>query len=378
MVDERKKISPYITWFIIHPVQFGMAELWFGRLLMEDAGYDGWMGVVIGGFCAHIMIWLIYSVLNDANKSAVDVNREVFGNWLGGTFSFALIVLFILEGIAVLRSYTQVIQVWLFPTMGTWLVGLIVLFLVFYTVIGGFRVVVGVCFLGFLIPIVLLTPVLAVPLAYAHFGNLFPVFHHPVGDLLKAGKDMTMAFLGFEGLLIAYPFIQRPRISQKWAHFSNLFTIFFYLLITVIMFAYFSENQLKELLWPKLTLVTLTRLPFLKGFEFIFISLWMLVILPNMAFAVWAASRAAKELFHVKQQMTLWGILVCILIASLLIPDYKKVMQFNQFASLYGLYFLCFYLVVLWAVQRVQGKLGRKKCKKTSLHPAKSVSRKKG
>lgn len=359
MVDEQKKISPYITWFIVHPVQFGMAELWFGRVLVKDAGFDGWMGIIIAGIGVHLLIWLIYSVLNTSGGSAVDVNREMFGRWLGGIFSFGLIVLFILEGTSLLRSYAQIVQIWLFPEMRTWLIGVIVLFLVFYAVTGGFRIVVGVCFFGFLLPIVSLTPVLVAPLSYAHFDNLLPLLHHPVGDLLRAGKDMTMAFLGFEGLLIAYPFIQRPRASQKWAHFANLFTIFFYLLSAMVMFVYFSEDQLKTLLWPKLTLVQLTHLPFLKGFEFVFIPLWLLVILPNIVFFVWAASRAAKELFHVKQQKTLLVILVCVFVPPLFISNYGEMTQFNQFTSQYGFYFLCFYLIVVWAVQRIRGILGK-------------------
>lgn len=361
MVADRMKISSNMVWFIIHPVQFGMSELWFDRFLVEDAGYDGWMGIVIAGIAAHLLIWMIYSIMKKGHGGVIDIHRQVFGKWLGGGFSVLLIVLFLLEGISVLRSYEEIVQVWLFPGMGTWFLGIIVLLLIYYAVAGGFRIVVGVCFFGFLIPIIALTPVLAFPLKYGHFSNMLPMFTHPVSDLLMAAKDMTMSFIGFEGLLVAYPFIKNAPSSQKWAHFGNFFTMQFYLLITFITFAYFSKGLMDKMNWPNLNLVEMTRLPFLQGFEYVFISLWLMVILPNLAYAVWAASRAAKELFSVRQRKTLAAVLAIVFAVPLFFHDHSGIVQLNKAVASYAFYFLILYLPVLWVAQRVRGKWAKKR-----------------
>ncbi|WMX58567.1 GerAB/ArcD/ProY family transporter (plasmid) [Peribacillus sp. R9-11] len=38
---------------------------------------------------------------------------------------------------------------------------------------------------------------------------------------------MVFQFLGFETLLMFYPFIKNPEKSKKWARFGVLFTIFY-------------------------------------------------------------------------------------------------------------------------------------------------------
>ncbi|HET7578346.1 MAG TPA: GerAB/ArcD/ProY family transporter [Bacillales bacterium] len=353
MVAERKKISPYMVWFVIHPIQFGMAELWFARFLMEDAGFDGWIGVIIAGLAVHLLIWLIYGILNKGEGSAVSIHKQIFGKWLGGGFSLLLILFFVLEGIFTLRSYAEIIQVWLFPGIRIWVIGVMMLFLVYYAIGGGFRVVVGVCFFGFLIPLVVLTGVLIPPLHYSNFNNMLPVFNHPMSDLLKAAKDMTLGYIGFEGLLIAYPFVKKPRASQKWAHAGNLFTTLFYLWITFIMFSFFNENLMERLIWPKMNLVQLTQLPFLAGFQYVFISLWMMVILPNLTYAVWAASRAAKELFSVRHRKTLAVVCVVIFVVPLFLSDHEDVRELDRLVALCGFYFLMTYIPFLWIAQRV-------------------------
>lgn len=345
--------------FLIHPVQFGMSELWFVRYLVEDAGADGWMGIIIAGSGVHILLWMMYSILKKGKGSAVAINRDVFGKWVGGGISLTLIVFFVFEGISIVRSYAEIVEVFLFPGIETWLIAIMILILVYYAVGGGFRVVVGICFWGFFLPFITLTPVLVAPLEYAHFGNLLPIMTHPVSDLLKAGKDMSMAFIGFEGLLISYPFIKKADSSQKWAHASNLFTTLFYLLIAVISIAYFNKALIQKFIWPKLDLVELTHVTFLQGFQYIFISLWLLVILPNVTYAVWVASRGAKELFSVQQRKLLPVIVIVIFLVVIIFTKHKQIGELNHAVYEFGFFFISLYLPILWVIQRMKGRWGR-------------------
>ena len=62
------------------------------------------------------------------------------------------------------------------------------------------------------------------------------------------------------------------------------------MLITMISITFFAENGLARTIWPVLSMFKIVRLPNLERFEFIAVSFWMLIILPNMCCYLWAAS----------------------------------------------------------------------------------------
>lgn len=172
---ERFHISPFFVFFTIHCSQIGVGILSLPNLLNEETGHDGWMSVIIAGTIIHILIWMIYKIFKSAgeNKDVIQVNVQYFGKWIGNMVNVVLLVYFFSFALIVMRIYTEIIQVWVFPLMGAWQFCLIILVLTYYTVSGGFRVVVGLCFWGVMIPLLIIVPMLVFPLEYAHYRNFF-------------------------------------------------------------------------------------------------------------------------------------------------------------------------------------------------------------
>jgi len=174
---------------------------------------------------------------------------------------------------------------------------------------------------------------------YADFSNLLPIFDHPVKDLLKATKNMSLTYLGWETLLFFYPFIKDPAKSKKWAHGGVLFTTVLYTMLTVTTFAYFSEGQLQKNVWATLTMWKIVQMPFVERFEYIGIANWNIVILPNICIAIWCASRVLKRTINIKQKKGVILVsLVCLVGANL----FKSRNQLNALFTLSGL--IGFYL----------------------------------
>lgn len=356
-VPENKKISPFMVMFIIHPIQVGVGILGFQSTVVKEAGYDAWISVLIAGIGVHLLLWIMYGILNRGSGDIVSVHRDVFGKGLGGVLSMLFILLFFAEGIMVLLTYAEIVQVWMFPTLGTWIISLIMLFLAYYAVTGGFRVVVGVCFFGFLIPFIGTFLIFIYPLQFADFHSFLPIWSHSVTDLFGGAQKLMFTFLGFESLLVAYPFIQHARASQKWAHVSNLLTIVVYFVITVVTFAFYSEAWLKETVWSTLSMMQIVHLPFMERFDYYFISIWLLTILPNIVIALWASSRGSKNLFNVKQRHVLIVLVIVAFIVSLLFDDRKSIARLNDKVAIAGLYLLYGYLPILWLTQFIKSKV---------------------
>ncbi|WP_279401764.1 GerAB/ArcD/ProY family transporter [Piscibacillus salipiscarius] len=274
------------------------------------------------------------------------IHYDTFGKWIGGFFSLIWIIYFIGISILVLRSFIQVVQVWMFPDLNVIYLSIVYCILVYYVITGGFRVVAGVSFLGMVIPSYLILTILYL-LEYTDFRNLLPVWNHSVQDLLIATKQMTFSYIGFATLLMFYPYIKDPEKSKIWAHGGNVITVGLYLILIVISLAYFAADHLTKLYWPTLTMWKTIEMPFVERFEYVGISSWGLVILPNICLSYWAASRGARQLFRISQRKALIIILLITVGANYLLKTQKQVEQITTYYSQFSFYLLLVYLPLL-------------------------------
>ncbi|SET99133.1 spore germination protein (amino acid permease) [Salinibacillus kushneri] len=358
-ISDSMKISPFLVLFLITSVQVGVGILSFQSKVVEHASYDAWISVIIAGIGVHIIIWIAFKMLRQ-DQDIFDIQKELFGKYLGGLFGFIQCLYFLVLSTIALRLYIEIIQVWMFPHISILYLGIFFLILVYYVINGGFRVVVGICFLGTVIPIYLLFT-LIFPLEFAHFHNLLPVLNHSVKDLMLSSKEMTLSFLGFSTLFIFFPFIKHPKKAHKWAHFGVLFTIVVYVAISMVAFVFYDEEQIKTVIWPTLGMWKIIEMPFVERFEYIGISSWALVILPNMTLTLWASTRGMKRLFRFNQRKTVIVFLIIVLIANVLINGHERISLLSEYISRVGFYMVYFYIPFLFIVYTIYNKVRKSK-----------------
>lgn len=301
----RYQVSPYLVFFIIYNSQVGVGILSFQRTIAAKAGYDAWIGVLVAGCIVQLFIWVMYKLLEKADGDIIDVHTTIFGNVLGKFISFFIIIYYWLASVSVLIGFIEIIQVWLFPTMPSWILSTIILLSVYYGVSGGFRVIVGMSFLSFIFPQILLIVLFIFPLKIAHFSNLLPIMNHSFMDIADSIKSSMYSLAGTETLLMYYPFIRDPKASKKFAHLGVLFTTLLYTLSAIISFTFYSENQLKTTIWPELSLTKMITLSFLERFEYLYISMYLIIVTVLISLLLWCSSRGLKKIFNRKQKYTL-------------------------------------------------------------------------
>jgi spore germination protein AB len=224
----------------------------------------------------------------------------------------------------------------------------------------GFRTVAGVCFLGVVIPLGLIF-LLIYPLEYTHFSNLLPVFDERMKDYFTASKNMMLSYLGFETLLVFYPFIKNAKKSQKFAHHANIFTFMMYLLVTLFSFAFFSQEQLARNIWATLSMVKIVQVSFVERFDFVFVSMWCLVILPNIALAIWCSSRVVKLMMNIRQHVTLIVLLCIVLLACIILDTRFKINMLNNYTNIIGFYLAISYIPFLFVMTFIKKKIKNKR-----------------
>ncbi|WP_157842963.1 GerAB/ArcD/ProY family transporter [Bacillus sp. FJAT-44742] len=359
VVAERHLIPPFFVLFIFNSMQVGVGILGFTRNIAEDAGYDAWISVLLSGLSIAAAIGLIFSVLNKGKGDILSIHQDLFGKWFGGLLSCFFILYFLSLALVVTRTYIEVIQVWVFPTMPTWAMAFGLLLLCFYVVTKGFRLVVGLCFIGTIISLLTLISLLPA-LEFANYRNVLPVLDHSMIDLLSGTKAMILSFLGIKLVFFYYPFIKNPEQAMKWAQVGNIITTFTYLFIAFITFVFFSQEQLEITIWATISLWQIFEFPFLERFEYTGISLWLLVVIPNICLALWAASRGIRLLFFFNQRRILFLLLIIVLLGAILFQTRQQIDNLNLYVAEAGFYFVYVYIPFLWVAQRIIMKVRRR------------------
>ncbi|MGR3775590.1 spore germination protein [Bacillus paramycoides] len=359
-VQEKYQISPVFVFFLIHSAQFGAGVLGFARIIAKAAGYDGWIGVLIAGIYIHILLWMMYFLLKETNGNLIDLQRQTFGKWLGNGINLLFIAYFLTVSISVIRTYVEIVQVWMFPTASTFMLTLFLCLVSYYIISSGFRVITGICVISIGGTLGYLFLSLFV-LKYSHWTNLLPVFTHSFSDIVKAAKLSIYSMTGFEIYLMIYPFVKNPKQSHKFAQFGALFSNLLYLFSTILAFAFFSEKQLSKTIWSQLSMTQVIQLPFIERLEYLAISAYALVIITSSLLPLWAATRGTHEIFRVKQRGVLIAFMLITLIVSQLLTNRHDINDFISNASKASFWLIYIYIPILFIIVWVKRKWKKSK-----------------
>jgi spore germination protein (amino acid permease) len=355
-IDEKYQISPFFIVFLIYVSMVGVGILNFQHSLVKRMGNDSWMTVLLLGISIHLIIWMIYKILllKQEGIDITHINTLCFGKIFGSTINVAIILYFYIGAFIEFRAYNDVVQVWVFPEMNTFPMGIVLLFLIYYTVSGGFRSVTGLSFWGMLISYLIVIPFILLLLPHLHPQNLMSFNDHSMPEVLSSFKSTLYIFMGFEAILVYYPFIKTPEKSQKWAHVTVLFVTSFYLLTTLITLMFFNVDYIRHLLWPTLTMLKIIQVPILQRLEYLAISVWLIKILANISLGLWVASRGMLNTFNAKRRSSLLIFLIGMLIAGLFVKDYKCIRLLTDYHSTMGMYFLYIYIPIMFFITRLK------------------------
>jgi spore germination protein (amino acid permease) len=358
VITEKERVSSFFTFYLIHAMQIGVGILGFERYIAKDAGYDAWISIILAGIGMHVALWLSYKILDKSNGDLIETHTQLFGKWIGGFFSFLFILYYLILAITVLRTFTEIVQVWVFSELSHWVYSGGFILIALYFVAGGFRLVTGICFFSVLYGLPLLL-VKYFPLRYAHFEHLLPIFDHSLGEIMKAAHTMTLNFIGIELLFFYYPFIKHTKSSQKWAHYGVLYTTILYLITALVSFVYFSEGQLQSVTWSTLNLWKIIELPFIERFEYAGLAVWVTVVLPNICLSLWAANQGINRLFSLNSRISMMALGVLTLLGCGLLLTRPQIDLLNTMVSRMGFYVLYGYIPFLFITQLIVLKVRR-------------------
>ncbi|SER54468.1 spore germination protein (amino acid permease) [Gracilibacillus ureilyticus] len=358
IVEEKKLVSPYLLFFLMHSTQTGVGVLKFQSHIIEGAGRDSWISVFAFGLMLHIIFFMIVFILKQSDSGDIlSFHKEVFGKIIGGLLNLVLACYFSFASLFTLHSYIDILQLWVFDGIHSWEFSLLFSIIIYYIVLGGFRIITAIAYWGVVIPSLLLLSLVYL-LNYSEVSYILPLFNSELKDYVISARATAPTFLGFEAVLVFFPFIREREYSSKWGHLAIFYTTILYTTITIITLMFFSLGKLEHLTWPTLTMIKIIQFPFLERFEFIFIFTWLLVVMPVICIYLWSAIRSVKMTFpKVKQSFVLIGLLIVFhfVNSELIEMHFSYIMA--QIIGTSGLVLLLCYIPLLFLIALVKKKM---------------------
>ncbi|MFP7298715.1 GerAB/ArcD/ProY family transporter [Neobacillus niacini] len=364
-IKENAMVSPYFLFFLIHASQTGIGVLKFQSQIIKGAGQDAWISVLAVGLSLQIIFLMMLHILRNSSRGdLVSFHTDIFGKVAGGFMNIIAAIYFFLIGLVAVQSYIDILQIWVFDGIGSWEFALLICICIYYINSGGFRFVAGIAFWGVIIPSFLLLMFVYL-FKFAHITYIMPFFTHRFEEYMISAKESGFMFLGFETMLVYFPFIKNGMKAKKWGQLGLLYTTFLYLIITILTFTYFTQAKLHHLAWPTLTMIKIIRIPFLERFEIIFIFTWLLVIIPAFCTYLWSSVRIVKLTFtRLKPTFILFIFVGSYFLFSSNAEDIL-IKQILETAVRYvGLCFIYGYIPLLFILSLVKSMIGKRKSDK--------------
>lgn len=354
-------INTFLLIFIVHSMQLGVGIQGFQRIIYLEAKHDAWISVILGGIATAVVGFVMVKILALYGSSDLfGIHYDVFGKWIGNLMNIVFILYFLVSFHIIIRNYIEVIQAWVFPEVPNWLIALTLAYLVYYGLNGGLRTIVGVSFFSVILSLWLIL-LIAYPVPFLKWDYLFPVFESSLTEIAMGAKQMTFTVLGFEIILVIFPFLKEKNRVHKHMQYGLIFTTILYTAVMLISLAYFSGGQLERTIWGTLSMLKIVRFPFIERFEYVAITFWILIVLPNLMLYLWAGARGLARMTGKKEQRISW-ILLTVIYFTLIYPLSRvQINMLNDYFARGAFYLILVYPFLLYVAVLIKKKLFRKK-----------------
>ena len=181
----------------------------------------------------------------------------------------------------------------------------------------------------------------------ARFSDAVAAAAQQLKDRPEGSRHVIFITDGVDTLMFLYPYVKDKKKVFLYSQIGNIYTTILFTSITMVCITFFAENGLARTIWPVLSMFKIVRLPNLERFEFIAVSFWMLVILPNMCSYLWAASKGFSRIINWKQKKGIWIIGILVWVGSFFIKARYQMNSLTDFIAKLGFFAAFCYPILL-------------------------------
>lgn len=340
------KIKAFYLFFIISSLQLGVGVIQLPRLLFEHARQDAWISMLFVLSYLLFLVFVMLKILRQYESADIfGIQIDVFGKFFGKMMGWVYILYFASTMVSVIATYAEIVRVFIFP-IHRFIIASLLLIIVFYTVLSGFRVIVGTCFIFFFI-FNLLSILLIEPIQQMDPSNFLPLFQAGPMDIIKGAEEASFTFFGIEILLLIYPFLHNKQKAGLPSYLGICFTFLITFVIIIVSIGFFSAEQLLIREWPLLSLFKMQTFAVIERFDFIIVAEFMMLVIPTLIFFMWGITFGLKRMHKIRQKTSLCIFTILSLIASTFVELHFQITDLQHYTATIGFWLIYVYPIIL-------------------------------
>lgn len=245
-------------------------------IVVKESGQDAWMAVIAGTVYPLLSLFFIErSASKLSAASFTEMNRLLFGRWLGNFFvvAFALYILYL--NLILLRYAAVSIQIFLLPrTPLLVILGTFVLFSIYLankglTVLGRFSE------LLFGTVVIMAGMMLYMAWIGGDYTALLPVGSTGAAAIAKGAVESVYAYSGMETLLVFYWFVTRKEEVIQAGLIAVFISCIFYLVIVTTLIAVFEVEWVNQTFMTTIILFKTQQIALVERLDFFILMIWI-------------------------------------------------------------------------------------------------------
>jgi spore germination protein (amino acid permease) len=336
------EITPMQLSFTIMQAMFGVGYVSLPHNLQEVAKGGGFLSVLFAGVLVQILLIILWA-LNKRfpTKTLFEFAPVILGRFFGTAVSLLYIIYFLLTSSLVLDLYTRINKEWAYPLTPGWLLMLLMVFTSIYLVISELRVMAR--FLVFVSFLLIANLFLAIwGLQNANYLYILPIDEAGWINIAKAMHDSVIGMLGFELILVAYPFTEgTDKDKLKAVSFALWVIVFLYTLITFTCLVVYSPEEIPLISEPVIHLLKAYRLPMIERLDLFYLLLNAIAAATSYMVYLYMSTKGISSLFkRVKYKWAIWPAAAISFVIALFPENRYQIMQFSKILSFVSYLFI--------------------------------------
>ncbi|PEJ58385.1 hypothetical protein CN692_08915 [Bacillus sp. AFS002410] len=359
MITNSNSISKLQLYFFIIQSQIGIGLLALPNAVETTTKGDGWISTLVAGLAVQITIIIYWLLLRKyPNAIYTEITKKILGKYVGKLCNLFIFIYFIMIGSLACALFIRTISLWLLPLTPMWVLSLIIILSSIYLTISDLRIISRFFVLGSILIILLFFLSFFTFYLPKDFGFMLPVGQSGVKNILMGSHKSLLSMLGFESILLIFPFIlDSEKGILKTASFANLTVTLFYTYFTLICLISFSPTQLLQIREPVLYIFKVLSFEMIDRLDLIFLSVWIVPMTTSVIIYMFLSAKSISKENSFKKNVILSGILIFII--TIFPYDEDQLALFNKYVT-YLSYVVVFGLpIILFCLSFIISKTER-------------------
>lgn len=298
-VPEKSRITQGQFMFFVIQSQVGVGILALPHKVQASAKGGGWISVLIAGAAVQVVILILWALCKRYPSDTIfGFLPKITGNLLGNLLGFGYICYFLFSAGTILAKFADVVGKWVLLETPRWALLLLTLLTCMYLVKENLRVIARLFVISSLTIIVMIVLSLS-GYVNANFSYIFPITEAGWGEIFKTANKALFPLVGYEVLLVIYPFVEGKSGGKlKAASLGNMVITLFYAFEVFSSLIIFSPAVMPAVSEPLLNMLKGFSFQIIQRIDLIFLSLWVFIVSNALVSWIYMATVGLGRFFH--------------------------------------------------------------------------------